>query len=456
MSSLVITNGRVIDPASGIDSSGDIVITDGHISALGSGAADGVEADRTIVASGLVVAPGFIDLHVHLREPGQEHKETIATGARAAAAGGFTTICAMPNTQPAIDNAALVEASLKEAAASSVVRVLATGCITKDRAGVELAPMAELVAAGAVALTDDGDFVADAGVMRRAFQYASRWNLPLAQHCEDPSLVAGGQMHEGWVSARLGLPGRPSSAEVAAVARDIALAEELGAHLHIQHLSTARAVQLVAEARARDVHVTAEVTPHHLTLTQDAIAFGLDDNGGGGGGGEHGDLLYDTNAKVNPPLREAADVAACVEGLRTGVIDCIATDHAPHARHEKQTEFDQAPPGLIGLETAFGLSMRLVHEGRLDLATLIERFTAGPVRAWGLDARTGIAGLGTLKIGAPGDVAILDPGAEWIVDAATIASRSSNTPLLGETLRGRVLTTVAAGQVVYDVATIPV
>jgi dihydroorotase len=353
----------------------------------------------------------------------------------------------MPNTQPAVDNAALVEATLIEAAAVSPVRVLTTGCITKERAGRELAPMAELVEAGAVALTDDGDFVADAGVMRRAFEYASMWSLPLAQHCEDPVLAAGGHMHEGWVSARLGLPGRPASAEVAAVARDIALAEELGAHLHVQHLSTARGVELVVEARGRGVHVTAEVTPHHLTLTHEAVAFGLSKHSETG---EDSELRYDTNAKVNPPLREPADVAACVEGLRSGAIDCIATDHAPHASHEKQAEFDQAPPGLIGLETALALSLRLVHEGRMDVPTLIERLSAGPVRAWGLDQRTGIDGLGSLRIGAPGDIAIFDPDAEWIVDEASIASKSHNTPLLGETLRGRVLTTIAAGQVVYE------
>jgi len=453
MSILVITNGRVIDPGSGLDAIADVVISDGLVTEVGPDTAKGVIADKTadqiVDASGLVVAPGFIDLHVHLREPGQEHKETIASGAQAAAAGGFTTICQMPNTQPAVDNAALVEAALKEAAVAPV-RVLTTGCITKERAGKELAPMAELVEAGAVALTDDGDFVADAAVMRRAFEYAAMWSLPLAQHCEDPVLVAGGHMHEGWVSARLGLPGRPASAEVAAIARDIALAEELGAHLHVQHLSTARGVALVAEARGRGVHVTAEVTPHHLTLTHEAVAFGLS----AAATEDDVELRYDTNAKVNPPLREPGDVAACVEGLRTGVIDCIATDHAPHAAHEKQAEFDQAPPGLIGLETALALSLRLVHDGRMDLPTLIERLSAGPVRAWGLEQRTGIDGLGTLRSGAPGDVAILNPDAEWTVDEAGIASKSHNTPLLGEALRGRVLTTIAAGQVVYEVASV--
>lgn len=442
MSSLAIVGGRVIDPANGIDGAADVVVVDGRVAAIGVGAASKIEVDRTIEAGGKVVTPGFVDLHVHLREPGQEHKETILSGARAAAAGGFTTICALPNTDPAIDNAGLVEAELL-AAREAVVRVLAVGCVTKSRAGAELAPIGELAQSGVVALSDDGDFVASAAVMRKALEYASMFDLVIAQHCEDPELVAGGQMHEGWVSARLGLAGRPASAEVSAVARDLGLAEELGTRLHIQHVSTARAVELVADAKSRGVRVTAEVTPHHLTLTHEAVAFGA-------GGEEGAELLYETNGKVNPPLREEADVAACVEGLRSGVIDCVATDHAPHASHEKAVEFDQAPPGLIGLETAFGLCMRAVEAGGLELATLVERMSIGAVRAWALDARDGLGGLGSLGVGAPGDVVILDPTSAWTVDAESIQSMSRNTPLLGQTLPGRVLVTVAGGEVVFE------
>ena len=455
MSSLAILGGRVIDPANGIDAVADVVVVDGQIAQVGEGAASEVEAERTIDAAGKVVAPGFVDLHVHLREPGHEHKETILSGARAAAAGGFTTICALPNTDPAIDSAGLVEA-LRQGARDAVVRVLAVGCVTRGRAGAELAPIGELVESGVVALSDDGDFVANAAVMRKALEYASMFDLPIAQHCEDPELVAGGQMHEGWVSARLGLAGRPAGAEASAVARDLALVEEegareLGARLHIQHLSTARAVELVTDAKSRGVRVTAEVTPHHLTMTHEAVAFGENALGSlSDAADDTGELLYDTNAKVNPPLREEADVAACVEGLRSGVIDCVATDHAPHASHEKAVEFDQAPPGLIGLETAFGLSMRAVEASGLELATLVERMTIGAVRAWGLDARTGLSGLGSLGVGAPGDVVILDPAAAWAVEAASIQSLSRNTPLMGVTLRGRVLVTVAGGTVVYE------
>ncbi len=442
MSSLAIVGGRVIDPANGIDTVADVVVVDGVVARVGAKAASEIAADRTIEAGGKVVAPGFVDLHAHLREPGQEHKETILSGARAAAAGGFTTICALPNTKPPIDNAGLVEAEV-QAAREAVVRVLPVGCVTKDRAGEELAPIDELAESGVVALSDDGDFVASAAVMRKALEYASMFDLVIAQHCEDPELAAGGHMHEGWVSARLGLAGRPASAEVSAVARDLGLAEELGTRLHVQHLSTARGVELVAEAKSRGVRVTAEVTPHHLTMTHEAVAFGDSQS-------DSADLLYETKAKVNPPLREEGDVAACVEGLRSGAIDCVATDHAPHAAHEKTVEFDQAPPGLIGLETAFGLCMRVVEAGDLELATLVERMSIGAVRAWALDSRDGLEGLGSLGGGAPGDVVILDPALAWTVDEGSIQSMSHNTPLLGKTLPGRVLVTVVGGKVVFE------
>ncbi|MPZ99910.1 MAG: amidohydrolase family protein [Dehalococcoidia bacterium] len=440
MTTIAIHNGRVIDPALGRDSIADVVIVDGRVARVGPNEGDMVVEAERIDATGLVVAPGFVDLHVHLREPGFEYKETIATGTLAAARGGFTTVCAMPNTMPPLDSRAAVESVLREAEASAHVRVLPIGCITHGRAGKELAPAGELAGAGVVALSDDGDAVADPSLMRHALEYSTRFGLPIAQHCEDPRLVGDGQMHEGWVATRLGLRGRPASAEETMVARDIALAELTGAHLHICHISTAGSVALVRAARERGTHVTAEVTPHHLTLTHEEVAFGRD----------YRQLLYDTNAKVNPPLREESDIEALVAALRDGVIDAIATDHAPHATMDKDIEFDLASPGISGLETAFGLSMRLVHSGDIDLAALIERLTAGPVRAWGLDRGRGLEGLGTLAPGAVGDVTLLDPDAEWVVEPSGFASSGKNTPLAGTTLRGRVAATVYGGAIVYQ------
>ncbi len=442
MSTLAIHNGRVIDPALGQDGIADVVIVDGRVARVGPGEGEMVVEAERIDATGLVVAPGFVDLHSHLREPGFEYKETIASGTRAAARGGFTTVCAMPNTEPPLDSRAAVESVLKEVEVAAAVRVLPIGCITRGRAGRELAPAGELAAAGVVALSDDGDAVADPHVMRQALSYSTAFGLPIAQHCEDPELVRDGQMHEGWVATRLGLRGRPASAEETLVARDIALAEQSGAHLHVAHISTAGAVALVRAARARGAPVTAEVTPHHLTLTHEAVAFEP--------GADYGALRYDTRAKVNPPLREETDVAACVEALRDGAIGVIATDHAPHAGNEKEIEFDRAAPGISGLETAFGLSMTLVHAGELTLPTLIERLTAGPARAWRLDERPGLAGLGTLAPGAVGDVALLDPDAAWTVEPQAFASLGRNTPLAGQELRGRVVATVASGRVVHQ------
>ena len=440
MTTLAIHNARVIDPALGRDGVADVVIVDGRISRVGPDEGSAViEADR-IDATGLIVAPGFVDLHTHLRQPGFEYKETIASGTAAAAAGGFTTVCAMPNTNPPLDSRAAVESLLREAEESAVVRVLPIGCISAGRAGQELAPAGELAEAGVVALSDDGDAVADPSLMRHALEYSTAFALPVSQHCEDPSLVRDGHMHEGWVATRLGLRGRPASAEETMVARDIALAELSGAHLHIAHVSTAGSVALIRAARERGTHVTAEVTPHHLTLTHEEVAFG--DDGGV--------LLYNTNAKVNPPLREQSDVEALRAALRDGVIDAIATDHAPHARMDKEIEFDLAAPGISGLETAFALCMTLVHDGDLELPALIERLTAGPVRAWRLDTRTGVEGLGTLAPGAAGDLTILDPQAEWTVVPEEFASLGRNTPLAGRTLRGRVVATVAGGRVVHQ------
>ena len=448
MSTLAIHNARVIDPALGRDGIADVVIVDGRVARIGPNEGDAVvEADR-IDATGLIVAPGFVDLHVHLREPGFEYKETIATGTLAAARGGFTTVCAMPNTMPPLDSRAAVESVLREAELSGYVRVLPVGCITHGRAGKELSPAGELVRAGVVALSDDGDAVGDARLMRHALEYSTVFGLPVAQHCEDPALVQDGQMHEGWVATRLGLRGRPASAEETMVARDIALAELASAHLHIQHVSTAGSVALIRAARARGAHVTAEVTPHHLTLTHEEVAFG--------GSGDYRRIGYHANAKVNPPLREQSDVEACIAALREGVIDAVATDHAPHAAGDKDVEFDLAAAGISGIETAFGLLMTLVHAGKLDLPTLIERLTAGPVRAWKLDRRPGLGGLGTLAPGALGDLVLLDPNAEWTVDPTAFASMGRNTPLAGRVLRGRVVGTVYGGRLVHALAGVAV
>jgi dihydroorotase len=446
MTTLAIHNGRVIDPALGQDGIADVVIVDGRIARVGPNEGDMViEADR-IDATGLVVAPGFVDLQTHLREPGAEHQETIASGTRAAARGGFTTVCAMPGTQPPLDSRAAVESVLREADATASVRVLPIGCITAGRAGELLAPAGELAGAGVVALTDDGQAVADPNLMRHALQYSTRFGLPVAQHPEDPALVRGGQMHEGWVATRLGLRGRPASGEATMVARDIALAELTGAHLHVCDVSTAGSVQLIRAARDRGAHVTAAVTPHHLTLTHERVAFS---------GDSYEEIHYDASAKVFPPLREEEDVAALRAALRDGAIDAITTNHSPVSGMEKDIEFDLAAPGISGLETAFGLCMRLVSEGDLTLPALIERLTIGPVRAWNLDRRPGFEGLGTLAHGAVGDLVLLDPTADWTVEPERFASLGHNTPLAGERLRGRVVGSVVDGRRVHETAAVP-
>ncbi|MEX0801272.1 MAG: dihydroorotase [Dehalococcoidia bacterium] len=447
---LAIRGGRVVDPANGIDAIADVLLVDGRVAAVGVGV--GKEAGETLDASGLVVCPGLVDIHTHLRQPGFEHKETIASGALAAARGGFTTVCAMPNTLPAADTAATIEFVLRTAGAEGAVRVLPIGCVTKERAGKELAELAELAEAGAVAFSDDGAPVADAHIMRRALEYASMLGLPVIDHCEDPSL-AGGVMHEGWVATRLGLEGVPAAAEESMVARDIALAGLTGSHVHLAHVSTAGSVELVRRAKAAGLPLTAEVTPHHLTLTHEAVLLGATVLAGSGSAS--GPPGYDTAAKVNPPLRGPDDVAACVAGLLDGTIDCIATDHAPHAVEDKLCEFDHAAFGISGLETALALCLSLTRDGvgaplaaPLPLPKLIEKLTIAPVRALGLDRR--IEGLGTLSAGAPADVALIDPDAEWTVAPERFASKGRNTPLAGRTLRGRVVATVAGGKVVWQ------
>lgn len=432
---IVIRGGRVIDPANGVDGRAGVLIEDGRIAAVGADLPS--EAAHEVDATGLIVAPGFVDLHTHLRDPGLEYKEDIASGTLAAARGGFTTVCAMPNTEPAMDTRSVIEYVLRRAAEVASVRVLPIGAATRGRAGRELTEFADLADAGCVAFSDDGAPIWDATVMRRALEYARAFGLPIIDHCEDPALAKDAVMHEGWVSTRLGLRGAPAAAEEAAVMRDIALAEATGGHVHIAHVSTRGAVEAVRRAKARGLRVTAEVTPHHLALTHEAVAFGDGADG----------LRYETNAKVNPPLRTQDDVDACVAGLADGTIDCIATDHAPHAFIEKECEFDEAAMGISGLETAYGLCTRLVPD-RIDITTLVERMAVGPVRALALDRA--VPGIGTLAIGAPADVVLLDPDEDWVVEPEAFASKGRNTPLAGATLRGRVRMTIAAGRIVYD------
>ena len=439
-------NARLIDAASGRDESGALLTRGSKIAELGPGLfADGVpEGIEVVDCGGHCLAPGLVDMHVHLREPGHEHKETLASGGQAAAAGGVTTMACMPNTAPVIDDIALVQFIERRARETSIVRVHPIAALTKGLGGEQLTEMGMLCEAGAVAFSDDGAPVTDAALMRRALEYAGMLGTPVIDHPEEPALAAGAVMHEGWVSTRLGLRGVPAAAEESFVARDIALAETTGARVHLAHISTAGSVELVRAAKGRGLPVTAEVTPHHLTLTHEAVLTGPSAQRVRRNGGP---LAYDTNAKVNPPLRSAADVAACVEALREGVIDAIATDHAPHADYEKACEFDEAAYGISGLETAFGLCMTLVHSGALELPTLIERLTAGPVRALGLERS--VPGLGSLAEGAPGDIVLLDPEAEWTVEPERFASKGRNTPLAGRTLKGEVVATVYSGEVVW-------
>jgi len=441
VTALLIVGGRIIDPSQGVDAVGDLLIADGRIVQVGRvNKALPYEGYSVVHAKGMIVAPGFIDLHCHLREPGFEDKETIATGTRAAARGGFTTICSMPNTEPPIDTRATVEFIQKKAAAEGVVRVLPIGCITKGRRGQEMVEMGELAEAGVVALSDDGNPVTDPRLMRYALEYSRLFDLVLIDHCEDLSLSESGVMNEGWVSTRLGLKGIPASAEEVAVARDIALAEMTRGRLHIAHVSTAGSVALIRSAKERGVAVTAEVTPHHLTLTQERVI------GRGWDSTKAAPLplsCYDTNAKVNPPLRTARDVEALITGLKEGVIDAIATDHAPHTDVDKICEFGIAAFGISGLETALGSLLTLVHRGEMDLSTLISKLTIEPAKILRKSE------IGTLKIGASADVTIFDPSAEWTVDPSAFASKGKNTPLAGQTLKGRAMATIVAGELVY-------
>ena len=437
-SPVLIKGGRILDAAQGVDRVADLLLEDGVVKGIDEQIAP-PDGAQLIDAEGLMVCPGFVDLHCHLREPGFEYKETIATGTQAAANGGFTTVCAMPNTSPVSDNRATVDFVLRKARDEGIVRVLPIGCVTKGSAGKELAEMGELAEAGVIGFSDDGHPVTDPNIMRQALSYSSAFGLPIINHCEVKELSSGGMMNEGWVATRLGLKGIPNSAEEVMVARDIELAGLTGGRVHIAHASTAGTVDLVRRAKERGLSVTCEVTPHHLTLTDEA-ALGLDAEAGPSG--PVSAESYDTDAKVAPPLRSAEDVEAVVAALKEGVVDFIATDHAPHSTVDKMTTFDEAANGISNLETAFGSLMTLVHGGHISLPLLIEKLNAAPATFLGKE-------LGTLKKGAPADVAILDPDAEWIVDAQAFASKGKNTPLDGATLKGKVVTTIFGGRVVH-------
>jgi dihydroorotase len=422
---LLVRGGRVVDPAAGRDGTFDLLLRGGVVVAVGSRlSADGA---KLLDAAGLLVFPGFIDLHAHLREPGREQAETVATGLRAAAAGGFTAVCAMPNTDPVNDSRAISEYLVSKARGAAGPRLYPIGAVTRGQAGVELAEFGEMRIGGAVAVSDDGKWLADGALLRRAFEHAGLFGLPVIQHCEDPSLSGGAPMHEGAVSTRLGLPGQPAIAEAAAVARDLLVAEVSGGRLHVAHLSTARALELVREARARGLRVTCEVTPHHLTLTDEEIARSS----------------FSTNYKMNPPLREPSDCDALAAGLEDGTVDAVATDHAPHHEDDKALDFGTAPFGVVGLETAAAVVHdRLVRTGRLSLARFAEVFSAGPARALDLPG-------GTLAPGAPANVTLFDPQRRWRVDASRFESLSRNTPFEGWELVGAPAATIVEGRVVW-------
>ncbi len=454
MNSLLLTGGRVIDPANHLDATADVLILDGKISAVGKEAAASAPSDVTrFDATGKVVCPGLIDLHVHLREPGQAAKETIATGTAAAARGGFTSIVCMPNTSPAVDNSGTVALIHERAAREGQVNVFVTGAITRNIAGEELAPIGSLKKAGVVAITDDGHCVQNNELMRRALEYARMFDLPVMDHCQDYALVSDGVMHEGYWSTALGLRGWPAAGEEAIVARDILLAELTGGHIHCQHLSAAGSVRMLREARARGVPISGEACPHHFVLTDAAIA-GSDrfwETDGreflerfGGTAPKPSWPVYDTNFKMNPPLRSAADREALLEGLADGTLEILGSDHAPHCDYEKDVEFDYAPFGITGLETELALSlMQLYHLKRLGLSDLIAKFTVAPARLLRLAK-------GTLSIGADGDVTVFDPEAEWVYQRSASLSKSSNSPFHGWPMKGKAVATVVGGRLCLD------
>jgi dihydroorotase len=424
MPALWITNARVIDPASKRDAIGDLFVVDGKISASLS-AADKRRAKK-IDAKGLVACPGLVDIHVHFREPGQMHKETIETGSRAAAAGGFTSVVCMPNTAPVADSAGTIQLIKDSIARTSCIRVYPTGCITVGMKGQALAPIGSLKRAGVVAITDDGDCVQSNELMRRAVEYAKMFDLPIMDHCQDHSMTVGAVMNEGIMSTRLGLKGWPHAAEDIIVSRNVILATYTGAHIHMQHISSKNSVEILRRAKARGVSVTAEATPHHIALTDDTLA------------------TYDTNFKMNPPLRTEDDRIAIIEGLRDGTLDCLATDHAPHTDYEKDKEFDFAPNGILGLETALAVSLDvLVRQHKFKLPHVIDLFTRKAAQIVKLPA-------GTLAEGAAADICLFDPEEKWTYDAKAGFSKSSNSPWNGQTLTGRAKTTIVEGRIVFE------
>ena len=424
---ILLQGGRLIDPSQRLDDVGDVLIVDGVVEAIGrigDVRRDGA-ALETIDCTGRVVSPGFVDVHCHLREPGREEVETIASGARAAAAGGFTAVCAMPNTDPVTDNQAAVGFIISQAKKAGGARVYPIGAISIGEMGETLAEFGEMVGAGAVAVSDDGKPVVSAQLMRTALEYARTFGIPVADHCEEPTLAAGGAMNEGLVSARLGLRGIPAEAEEIMAIRDILLARLTGGHIHLCHMSTKGSVELIRWGKERGINVTAEVCPHHLSLTEESVEG------------------YNTNAKMNPPLRTAKDVEALQEAVKDGTIDVIATDHAPHHYDEKEREFANAPNGIIGLETALAVNLTwLVHRNIIDVPMLVERMACAPARLFKLPG-------GTLRRTSIADVTVFDPGVAWTVDAAKFRSKGRNTPYAGMELRGQVDYTLVGGRVVY-------
>lgn len=424
MPALWIQNARIIDPAAKRDESGDLFIVNGRIASSLSAAQK--KSAKKIDAAGLVACPGLVDIHVHFREPGQTHKETIATGSRAAAAGGFTTVVCMPNTSPVADNAGTIQYINDAIRRDAVVKILPTGCITVGMKGQALAPIGSLKRAGVVAITDDGECVQNNELMRRAVEYAKMFDLPVMDHCQDASMTQGAVMNEGVVSTRLGLRGWPNAAEDLIVARNVILSEYTGAHIHLQHISSKFSVEVIRRAKQRGARITAEATPHHIALTDDSIA------------------TYNTNFKMNPPLRTEVDRLALIDGLRDGTLDCISTDHAPHTDYEKDKEFDYAPNGILGLETSLPISLEiLVRQNKFKLPRVIDLMTRRAAEILKLPA-------GTLAEGADADLCLFDPNEKWTYDAKSGFSKSSNSPWHGQTLTGRVKTTIVNGRLVFQ------